>query len=122
MNLLAIPPCSPCSACKDTRAPSKGADVSDAGTIRPDANRDQHHCSRSAITQAINGPQLSSSSSSSSSSCLQPGCQSLELFAAAEDLDEDGAAIHGALARLRSCTQPSEDGVIVAWPSPARAD
>ncbi|KAF3835900.1 hypothetical protein F7725_028458 [Dissostichus mawsoni] len=46
MNLLAIPPCSPCSACKDTCAPSKGADVSDAGTISPDTNRDQHHCSR----------------------------------------------------------------------------
>ncbi|KAJ4921767.1 hypothetical protein JOQ06_025935 [Pogonophryne albipinna] len=29
---------SPCSACKDTCAPSKGADVSDAGTIRPDTN------------------------------------------------------------------------------------
>ncbi|KAI4811873.1 hypothetical protein KUCAC02_014745 [Chaenocephalus aceratus] len=45
-DLLALPPCSPCSAWKDTCAPPNGADVSDAGTIRPDANGDPHHCSR----------------------------------------------------------------------------
>ncbi|XP_071062192.1 nephronectin-like [Pseudochaenichthys georgianus] len=130
---------SPCSACKDTCAPTPtelmflmlepsaptptetNITVPVAPEISAEPCQSTLHppaAPTQTITQAINGPQLSSSAS-----CLRPGCQSVEVFAAAaEDLDEGGAAIHGALARLRSCTQPSKDGVIVAWRSPARAD